>query len=71
MKKLSNSISLWFGIIMVLMVTAGAVVFAFTDFMSDTLSGSRRTLLIVIFVAYAIFRGVRIYQALTSSDDEA
>jgi hypothetical protein len=70
MKNLNESISLWFGIILVLMVIAGAVAFIFTDFMADTLYGGRRTFMIIVFISYAIFRGVRIYQGIKASDYE-
>lgn len=69
MKNLSESISLWFSIIMVLLVAAGAFAFIFTDFMIDRVSGGRRLMMIIVFCAYAIFRGLRVYQQLTKREE--
>lgn len=69
MKNLNQSISLWFSIIMVLLVTAGAFAFIFTDFMIDRVSGGRRLMMIIVFCAYAVFRGMRVYQQLTRREE--
>lgn len=61
MKLGLNSITLWFGMIMVLVVIAGAFAIAFTDFMSDRLFGAKRTGFIILLLAYAIYRSFRIY----------
>lgn len=70
MKNLNQSISLWFSIIMVLLVVAGVFAFTFTDFMIDRVNGGRRLLMIIVFCAYAIFRGMRVYQQLTKREEE-
>ena len=70
MKLGLNSMSLWFGMIMVPLLIGGAFVFAFTDYMSDKLFGTRRTFLIIMFVAYAVYRGIRVYQALKQKQNE-
>lgn len=70
MKNNLNFLSLWFGIIMILVVLAGAIAFTFTDFMDDRLYGGKRVLLTIIFVGYAVYRGIRIYQVLKSRKDE-
>lgn len=60
-------ITLWFSVFMVVIVVAGAIAFTFTDFMSDRLYGSKRVILTVVFLAYAVFRGIRIYQVFKSN----
>lgn len=70
MKNGINHISLWFSMLMVLLVFAGAVAFIFTDFMIDRVYGSKRTIMIFVFIAYSIFRGFRIYQLLSTKSDE-
>lgn len=70
MKNGLNMINVWISAIMVLVVVAGAIAFTFTDFMSDRVYGSKRVILTVVFFAYAVFRGVRIYQILKSKKDE-
>lgn len=70
MKNGLNMINVWISALMVLIVIAGAFVFTFTDFMSDRLYGSKRVTLSVVFLAYALFRGFRIYQILKSKKDE-
>lgn len=62
MKPIFNSISDWFGIIMVLVVVSGAMAFAFTDMMTDRLWGSRRTFFVFLLLAYGIYRSFRLYQ---------
>ena len=54
---------------MVLLVTAGAFAFIFTDFMIDRVSGGRRLMMIIVFCAYGIFRGMRVYQQLTKREE--
>lgn len=64
-------ISLWFSIIMIALVIAGAIAFTFTDFMSEKVYGSKRVIMIVVFSAYAIYRSIRIYQIFkTEKQDE-
>lgn len=65
-----NIISLWFGAIIVLLVLAGAIAFIFTDFMADRVYGSKRIIMIVVFLAYAAYRGTRIYQVLKTKNEE-
>lgn len=55
---------------MVLVVIAGIFAFTFTDFMSDKVYGNKRIVMIVVFTAYALFRGFRIYQVLSSPKNE-
>ena len=69
MKNGINYVSLWFSVAIVILVIAGAFAFTFTDFMSDRVFGSKRVILTVVFVAYAIFRGTRIYQIFKYRND--
>ncbi|MCE3258425.1 MAG: hypothetical protein K0S12_66, partial [Bacteroidetes bacterium] len=41
MKLGLHTVSVWFGMIMILLVTAGAFAFTFTDFMDDRLYGNK------------------------------
>jgi hypothetical protein len=70
MKNNLNFLSLWFGIVMVLIVVAGALAFTFTDFMEDRLYGNKRVFMIVIFFGYAIYRGIRVYQTIKAKQNE-
>lgn len=63
-------VTLWFSVFMVVIVIAGAIAFTFTDFMSDRLYGNKRIILTVVFLAYAVFRGIRIYQVFKSKSNE-
>lgn len=62
MKLGLNTISVWFGMIMILLVVSGAFAFAFTDFMSDKLYGQKRFFFVILLLAYAVYRGFRLYQ---------
>lgn len=65
-----NSISTWFGMIMILIVTAGAIAFAFTDFMDDRLYGTKRLFFVLLLLAYAVYRVFRLRQMLKQGSDE-
>ena len=62
-------VTLWFSVLMVLIVIAGAIAFTFTDFMSDRVYGSKRIVLTVVFLGYAVFRGIRIYQVFKANQN--
>ena len=64
MKLGLNTLSSWFGIIMILLVVSGAIAFLFTDLMIDRLHGGKRTGFIIMLFAYAIYRGFRLKQSL-------
>jgi hypothetical protein len=70
MKTGLQSVSVVFGIIMVLVVLSGAIAFMFTDVMSDRLFGSKRTLFVVVLFAYAAYRSFRLYQVFKPSNNE-
>jgi len=57
---MNKQVAIWFSAVMILLVTCGAFVFAFTDVMSDRLYGSKRTLFIFVLAAYSIYRAVRL-----------
>lgn len=68
--KTSQLISLWFGVIMVLVVGAGAVAMTFTDFLIESMSGAKRTFFVAMLYAYSVYRSIRIYQTLKQSKYE-
>ena len=61
---LARSISLWSGVIMIVLITAGAGAIIFTDAFDDRLYGTKRTVFVVILLAYAVYRGFRLRQLL-------
>lgn len=65
-----NFVSLWFSAAMVILVIAGAIAFTFTDFMADRVYGTKRLVLTLVFLAYAVYRGVRIYQVIKSNRND-
>ncbi|HOZ86310.1 MAG TPA: hypothetical protein PL029_01070 [Bacteroidia bacterium] len=69
MKSLLNSVSLWFGLFMVIVVIAGAIAFALTDFMSDRLFGMQRNIFIIILLFYGVYRGFRVYRLFRDSGE--
>ena len=69
MRNNVNFVTLWFSAAMVIIVIAGAIAFTFTDFMADRVYGTKRLVLTLVFIAYAIFRGIRIYQVLKSRNN--
>jgi hypothetical protein len=64
MKSGMQLISIWFGAIMILVVLAGAIAFAFTDLMNDSLYGTKRTTFVFLLLAYGTYRGFRLYSIL-------
>ncbi len=61
-------INLAFSVIMILITFMGAIMFLFTDLMSDKAFGNKRIILGVIFLAYAIYRSYRVYLSLKNVD---
>lgn len=47
---------------MIVVVLGLAIGIAFTDMLSDRLYGNKRMFFILMLVAYAVYRGFRIYQ---------
>ncbi len=63
-------VSLWFGVVMVVVLLAGSVAILFTDFMSDRLQGNRRIFFVLLLLAYCVYRSYRIYQTIKQSRNE-
>ena len=59
-----NTLSIWFGMIMILVVLAGAITFSLTDVMSDRLFGPKRIGFIIMLFVYSVYRSFRLYQSL-------
>lgn len=57
-------INLGFSLIMVLVTFIGAMVFLFTDLLSERAIGNKRIVLGIVFLAYAFYRSFRIYRAI-------
>lgn len=64
-------INLVFSAMMVLLTFTGAIVFLFTDLMSDKAFGNKRIVLGIIFLAYAIYRSYRMYAAFKAKENQA
>jgi len=54
---------------MVIVVIAGAIAFALTDFMSDRLFGMQRNIFIIILLFYGVYRGFRVYRLFRDSGE--
>jgi len=67
---MNKQVNIWFSAVMIMLVTCGAILFAFTDVMIDTLYGNKRTLLIFVFAAYSIYRAMRLKFLLKRKDGE-
>ena len=63
-KSPTELINLTFSGLMVLLTFTGSIVFLFTDLMSDKAFGSKRIILGVVFLAYAIYRSYRMYTTI-------
>jgi uncharacterized membrane protein len=61
-------VNLVFSGMMVLLTFTGAIVFFFTDLLSDKAFGTKRIVLGVVFLAYAIYRSYRMYTAYKTKD---
>ena len=65
MKKIGlESLSLVFGSVMILLVVSGAIAITFTDFLSDRLYGNKRVFFVVLLLAYAVYRVIRMRQII-------
>jgi hypothetical protein len=62
-KSPTELINLVFSGMMILLTLSGAIVFFFTDLLSDKAFGSKRIVLGAVFLAYSIYRGYRMYNA--------
>ena len=62
-------INLVFSGMMVLLTFTGAIVFLFTDLMSDRAFGNKRIVLGIIFLAYAIYRSYRMHKVFKTEKE--
>ena len=53
---------------MILLTLTGAIVFLFTDLLSDRAFGNKRIILGIVFLAYAIYRSYRVYSVFKSKE---
>jgi hypothetical protein len=60
MRSAYNSFGLWFGIIMIIAVTAMALAMFFTDYMSDKIYGTKRMGFAALLILYAVYRAYRL-----------
>jgi len=67
MKLGLNTISIWFGAIVAVVSLCLAGAFIFTNFMIETMYGTKRIAFICVLLAYTVYRGFRIYQTLKYS----
>ena len=70
MKLGMNSISVWFGIIMILVLVTAAVAITFTDVFEDRLYGKKRVFFIILILAYSVYRGFRLYNIYKKNNRE-
>lgn len=60
----SPLISIWSGALVLVVCLAGAIMLAFTSVGDEIISGDKRQWMSLIFGFYALFRGIRISQAI-------
>jgi hypothetical protein len=66
---MNKQVTIWFSAVMIVLVTCGAFLFAFTDVMSDRLYGNKRIVLIFVFAAYSLYRAFRLKMLLKRKED--
>lgn len=67
---MNKQVTIWFSAVMIMLVTCGAIAFAFTDVMSDRLFGTKRTVFVCVLGFYSVYRGFRLKQMLKNKDNE-
>ncbi|MFN7911123.1 MAG: hypothetical protein ACK5QC_04820 [Bacteroidota bacterium] len=71
MKSIQQTLSFWFAVIMVIATIIIGTAFLFTDVMSDSMYGRKRTIFICLMFAYSAYRGFRLYaQIKTLKNDK-
>lgn len=70
-KSPAELVNLTFSGMMILLTVAGAIVFLFTDLLSDRAFGNKRIILGVVFLAYAVYRSYRMYTVFKCQPKEA
>lgn len=63
-----NSISMIISGFSILMCLVLAYFLLFTELLADGMSNNKRTILVVILIAYAVFRSFRLYAMMTSKN---
>jgi len=66
---MNKQVVIWFSAVMIMLVTCGAILFAFTDVMSDRLYGNKRATFVFVLGAYSIYRAFRLKQILKKKED--
>lgn len=66
---MNKQITIWISAFMIMIVTCGAIAFAFTDIMSDRLFGTKRTVFVCVLGLYSVYRGFRLRQTIKSNDN--
>lgn len=61
---MNKQVAIWLSAFMILAVTCMALLFAFTDVMSDRLFGNKRIIFIFVLAAYSLYRAFRLKQLL-------
>ena len=69
-KSPTELMNITFSGMMVLLTLTGAIVFLFTDLLSDRAFGNKRIILGVVFLAYAIYRSYRMYNSFKTKENE-
>jgi hypothetical protein len=69
-RSLAAITNLWFGVVMILAVLFLAAAVLFTNVLDDRLYGNKRTIFVVILLAYALYRGFRLYQLLKRPSED-
>jgi hypothetical protein len=60
-KGLSHYISLWLGSVMIIVVVVLAAMLIFTNMWNDRMVGTKRWFMVALLLAYAVYRGFRLY----------
>jgi hypothetical protein len=68
-KSPTELMNLTFSGIMILLTFSGAIIFLFTDLLSDRAYGNNRIILGVVFLIYAIYRSYRVYMAYKANSN--
>lgn len=67
--RMNKQITIWFSAVMIMLVTGGAFLFAFTDVMSDRISGNKRLALIFVFAVYSLYRAFKLKMLVKRKED--
>ena len=66
---MQKQLNIWLSAFMIMIVTCMAILFAFTDVMSDKLYGNKRVIFIFILAAYSFYRAFRLRLILKRKDE--